>query len=69
MILLGIAVGIGGALALSRYMGTILYEIEPTSPITYASVTLILVAVAGVASYLPARRATRVDPKVAFTEE
>lgn len=69
LILLGVTAGIAGALALSRFMGSILFEIEPTSPITYASVTLILVAVAGVASYLPARRATRVDPKVAFTEE
>ncbi|MCK5652964.1 MAG: ABC transporter permease, partial [Gemmatimonadetes bacterium] len=69
LILLGVTVGIAGALALSRYMGSILYEIEPTSPITYASVTVILVAVAGLASYLPARRAMRVDPKVAFTEE
>ena len=69
LILLGVTAGIAGALALSRFMGSILFEIEPTSPITYASVTLILLAVAGVASYLPARRATRVDPKVAFREE
>jgi putative ABC transport system permease protein len=65
----GIAVGLAGAVALSRVLGSFLYGISPTDPVTYALVALVLLAVALAACYLPARRATRVDPMVALRHE
>jgi putative ABC transport system permease protein len=58
----GVALGIGGALALTRFMETLLFGVTPTDPVTFASVSMLLVAVAALASYIPARRATKVDP-------
>jgi predicted permease len=66
---LGVALGLIGALWLSRFLETLLYETTPTDVMTYAAVALILLAVAAVAALLPAVRATRVDPKVALTTE
>jgi putative ABC transport system permease protein len=65
----GIAVGIGGALALTRLLRSLLFEITPTDPATYSAVTVILVVVALTACYIPARRAMRVDPMVALRHE
>ncbi len=65
----GMALGLGGALALSRVMRNMLIGVQPGDPDTFAGVSLILLAVALVASYLPARRATRVDPMVALRHE
>jgi putative ABC transport system permease protein len=59
---IGVGIGIGGALALSRVMRGLLFGVTPTDPLTLAAVTTLLVATAATASYLPARRATRVDP-------
>jgi putative ABC transport system permease protein len=64
MVALGIALGTAGALYLSRFLDTLLFGIEPHDPSTFALVALLFVAVATVACYLPARRATRVDPVV-----
>lgn len=58
----GIVVGLAGALGLSRFLDSLLFEVEPTDPATYGIVLVALTAAAFVASYLPARRATRVDP-------
>ena len=58
----GIAFGTGGAAALTRLMRTLLYEVSPMDPLTYVAVPLILIAAAVAASYLPARRASAVDP-------
>ena len=64
--LTGTALGLAGALALTRSMGTLLFGVTPTDPATYIVVPLGLVLVALVASYVPARRATRVDPVAAL---
>jgi len=60
--LLGVAIGAAGALALTGLAKSLLFEITPTDPFTFASVALVLLAAAIVASYLPARRAAGVDP-------
>jgi putative ABC transport system permease protein len=61
-VLAGIAAGIGGALALTRFTESLLFGVTPTDPATFVAVSLLLVLVAAIASYIPARRATRVDP-------
>jgi predicted permease len=65
----GLAVGVAGAVALTRVLGTLLYDVSPTDPLTFTAVTLALGAVAVTASYFPARRAARVDPIVALRQE
>ncbi len=65
----GLVVGAGGAVALGRAMRSLLYGIGPSDPVTLVAVVGILGTVAAVASYLPARRAARVDPVVALRAE
>lgn len=65
----GIAVGAAAALALTRVLRTILFEVTPTDPATYVGVTLLIAASALAAYYVPARRAARVDPMVALRNE
>ena len=67
--LLGVGIGLGLALAVSKYLQKLLFEIQPTDPMTYAGVAALLATVALVACYIPARRATRVDPMVALRYE
>ena len=64
----GIALGVAAALALTRTLGTLLYGVTPTDPVAFAAVVLLLLASALLASWLPARRATRVSPMVAMRE-
>jgi putative ABC transport system permease protein len=66
---LGIAIGVAGAAALTRYLRGMLFEVTPLDPTTYLAVTCSFAAVALVAAYLSARRATRVDPAVALRSE
>jgi putative ABC transport system permease protein len=67
--LVGVLAGLAGALALSRAIGSLLFELSPTDPLTLGSMAVLLASVALVASYLPARRATRVDPLIALRSE
>ena len=65
----GAAVGFIGALLVSHMMAGLLYGIRPSDPLTFAGVTALFVAVALFACYMPARRATQVDPVVALRHE
>lgn len=66
---LGVAIGLVAALVLTRLMQGVLYGVTPTDPLTFVGVAAALLAVAAFASWLPARRATRVDPLVALRSE
>ncbi len=66
---IGVLFGLGGALALTRVMRTLLFGVEPSDPLTFVAVSLLLLAVALLACWLPARRAARVDPMEALRYE
>jgi predicted permease len=71
LLLTGIGIGIGlmGAIALTRSVEGMLYDVQPLDPPTYVAVAVLFIAVTSVASYLPARRATRIDPMTALRYE
>jgi putative ABC transport system permease protein len=66
---LGVIIGLGAAWGLTRFLRTILYETSPHDPITYAGVAVVLLGVAALACWLPARRAARVNPVDALRAE
>jgi ABC-type antimicrobial peptide transport system permease subunit len=68
LVLVGLAIGTLAALMLSRLMSTLLFGVSARDPMTFAGVALLLAAVSMVACYIPARRATRVDPVIALRE-
>jgi putative ABC transport system permease protein len=67
--LVGVALGLAGALLLSRAIASMLFALSPRDPVTLAGVALLLLGTALLASYVPARRATRVDPVIALRSE
>lgn len=65
----GVAIGIGATVALARFLSGLLYGVKPNDPLTFISVALILLSVALLACYIPARRAANVDPMIAIRHE
>jgi ABC-type antimicrobial peptide transport system permease subunit len=69
LVLIGVAIGVAGALALSRFVETLLFNVPPSDPLSYGLTAGLLIVVAVVACYVPARRAMRVDPLIAMQVE
>jgi predicted permease len=69
LVLAGLALGVAGAFALTRMMSTLLFAVEPTDPLTWLAVALALTAVAALACFMPARRATSIDPLTALRSD
>jgi predicted lysophospholipase L1 biosynthesis ABC-type transport system permease subunit len=67
--LIGVGIGVAGSFATARAIQSMLYGVKPYDPLTFAVVALSLIVVAGLACYIPARRATQVDPMVALRNE
>jgi len=68
-VVIGVAIGLAGSLFLTRTMRSMLFEVSPNDPLTVVGISLMLVLIAMLASYIPARRATRVDPMIALRYE
>jgi putative ABC transport system permease protein len=66
---MGIAAGVAAAVLLTRLMSHLLFGVSATDPLTFAAVAILLTLVTLLASYIPARRATRVDPAIALRYE
>jgi putative ABC transport system permease protein len=69
LVLMGAAIGLVAALVLTRVMSSLLFGVSPTDPLTFVSISIVLISVAVLASYVPALRATRVDPMFALRYE
>jgi putative ABC transport system permease protein len=69
LVLIGLALGVAGAFALTQLMSTLLFAVEPTDPLTWLIVALALAAIAALACFVPARRATLIDPLTALRSE
>ena len=69
LVVIGVVIGLGGALASTRLIEGMLFALAPRDPVTISLATLLMIAVAAIAGYLPARRASKVDPMVALRYE
>ena len=69
LVMLGVVGGLGGAFAATRVLTTLLFEVKPTDPMTFIVLSLLLATTALLASYIPARRATRIDPLIVLRYE
>jgi ABC-type antimicrobial peptide transport system permease subunit len=69
LLVIGLAVGIAGGLVSSRVVRSLLFEVSPTDPLTYFAVAALLAIAAAVACWIPARRASRVDPIITLRAE
>jgi predicted permease len=69
IVVVGVGAGLFGSVMLTRFLRTMLFEIKPTDPITFTALTILLAGVALMASFIPARRASRIDPLVALRHE
>ncbi len=69
LVAMGLTIGLAGAFALTRLLTTLLFEVSPTDPITFGAVAVCVILAALLACYIPARRATKVDPLIALRYE
>jgi ABC-type antimicrobial peptide transport system permease subunit len=69
LVLAGLSLGIVGALALNHVISALLFAVEPTDPVTFLAVSLVLLGVAAAACFVPARRATSIDPLMALRSD
>jgi len=68
LVAIGLAVGVPASLLASRALSSLLVGVTSADPLTYVGVVLVLTATGAIAAWIPARRASRVDPKIAFSE-
>jgi len=69
LVMISIGIGLAGSLVVTRLIAGLLYQVRPADPVTFAAIGLLLAGVALLACYLPARRATRVDPALTLRSE
>jgi ABC-type antimicrobial peptide transport system permease subunit len=69
IVVAGVGAGLMGSLVLTRFLQTLLFDIKPTDPLTFGTLTIFLAGVALLASFIPARKASRIDPLVALRHE